>query len=109
MPTSAQRTLRSSNASSYVRFHWKHSFVCKLLVHSPRTKSHPHSETDAILGDVRLNGVQLRGTSSGEKSSLKVANVFVMIVADPNTSWLKEHVEFDHHGFVETGRRDWGL
>jgi thioredoxin reductase (NADPH) len=74
---------------------------------SSRIKLHLHSEIDAILGDDRLQAIQLRDRLSGARSIFEVANVFVMIGADPNTSWLKERLELDHNGFVETGRAEW--
>jgi len=82
-------------------------YLVKRIGCSPRIKLHLDSEIDAILGDDRLHAVQVRNRSSGARSVFRVANVFVMIGADPNTSWLKQHLELDHNHFVETGRAAW--
>ena len=33
--------------------------------------------------------------------------MFVMIGADPNTAWLKKHLDLDRNGFVCTGGAEW--
>jgi thioredoxin reductase (NADPH) len=83
------------------------NYLVQRIVCSPRIKLHLHSEIDAILGDDRLHAVQVRHRSSGAKSGFKVTNIFVMIGADPNTNWLKEHLDLDHNDFVETGKAEW--
>ena len=84
-------------------------YLVQRIVCSPKIKLHLHSEIDAILGDDRLHAVQVRDRLSGARSVFRVANIFVMIGADPNTSWLKEHLDLDHNGFVETGRAEWEM
>jgi Pyridine nucleotide-disulphide oxidoreductase len=84
-------------------------YLVQRIVCSPRIKLHLHSEIDAILGDERLHAVQVRDRSLEARSVFKVTNIFVMIGADPNTSWLKKHVDLDHNGFVETGRAEWEM
>ena len=51
--------------------------------------------------------ITLRNQSSGEKQELRVSNLFVMIGADPNTSWLRGHLELDHNGFIKIGGAPW--
>jgi thioredoxin reductase (NADPH) len=83
-------------------------YLVKRIVCCPRIRVHLNSEIDAIKGDERLQGVQIRNRSTGEKRGLSSSNLFVMIGADPNTSWLKEHVDLDQNGFVQTGKVGWG-
>ncbi|NYF90166.1 FAD-dependent oxidoreductase [Tunturiibacter empetritectus] len=84
-------------------------YLVQRIVCSPKIKLHLHSEIDAILGGDQLHSVQVRDRSSGGRSVFKVANIFVMIGAHPNTSWLKEHLDLDHNGFIETGRAEWKM
>jgi thioredoxin reductase (NADPH) len=39
----------------------------------------------------------------GSKTTKRIEDLFVMIGAQPNTSWLKGIVALDEKGFVETG------
>jgi thioredoxin reductase (NADPH) len=62
---------------------------------------HPHTELVALQGDDRLRTVVWRGPGGVEERPL--GHVFVMIGAQPNTSWLDGCVALDAKGFVKTG------
>lgn len=55
-----------------------------------------------LLGDERLEAVVLTG-GDGEEERVETPAVFVMIGAEPRTSWLGERLALDRDGFVLTG------
>jgi thioredoxin reductase (NADPH) len=65
---------------------------------------HPHTEITALEGDERLRKVTWTNRKSGARETHDVANIFVMIGAEPNTEWLNGCLELDGKGFVRTGR-----
>ena len=54
-------------------------------------------------GDRRLEGLEVRDVVSGERSMLSVAAVFILIGAEPRTSWLPDAVLRDRWGSILTG------
>lgn len=64
---------------------------------------HPQCEITELAGEEHLREVTWTNRSTGEKTTLPVANVFVMIGADPCTEWLDGCVQLDEKGFVVTG------
>jgi len=54
-------------------------------------------------GDGRLERLQVRQLSTGDETELAADAVFVMIGAQPHTSWLPAEVRRDQRGFVECG------
>jgi thioredoxin reductase (NADPH) len=80
-----------------------------------RIRSSPHiilytrSEITALAGDSLLREVTWLNRETGEASTHRIGNVFVMIGAEPNTEWLKGCLALDGKGFVKTGYGDDGL
>ena len=70
---------------------------------------HPHirvsarTEVTGLVGDQKLEGVDLRDNASQEASTLPVCGLFVFIGADPCTGWLDGQLAEDGHGFLLTG------
>jgi protein gp37 len=62
---------------------------------------HPHTELVSLDGDDRLRSVTWRGPKGMETHPL--AHVFLMIGAEPNSTWLGDCVALDDKGFVKTG------
>ena len=54
-------------------------------------------------GDRRLEGLEVRDVGSGVRSMLSVAAVFILIGAEPRTSWLPDAVLRDRWGSILTG------
>ncbi|MDQ3104859.1 MAG: FAD-dependent oxidoreductase [Actinomycetota bacterium] len=54
-------------------------------------------------GDGRLEQLQVRHRPTGQTSELATDAVFVMIGAQPHTSWLPDEVRRDRGGFIECG------
>lgn len=55
-----------------------------------------------LLGDKRLLGVEVKNLKTGETSEKKFDGLFVAIGHDPNTKFLKGHVDLDEAGHVKT-------
>ncbi|BDU21867.1 FAD-dependent oxidoreductase [Dyella sp. GSA-30] len=64
-----------------------------------------HTETDIVAfdGNDRLRGVSWKHRPSGKLVTRPVANVFVMVGAEPNTDWLGGCLQLDAKGFICTG------
>ena len=55
-------------------------------------------------GEGRLERLVLKDSASGLTKTVPAAGLFVLIGAEPHTSWLPEKVERDDRGYVVTGR-----
>lgn len=64
---------------------------------------HLDAEVIALHGDDGLDGVTCRNRITGEETRFASRHLFVMIGADPNTSWLNGCLALDQKGFVRTG------
>jgi thioredoxin reductase (NADPH) len=64
---------------------------------------HPFTEITALYGDNHLDRVTWHNNRDGTSETRAIANIFVMIGAIPNTSWLQGCVLLDQQGFVCTG------
>jgi thioredoxin reductase (NADPH) len=54
-------------------------------------------------GDGRLEDLVLRDSATGEIRVIPAAALFILIGAQPHTSWLPEIIQRDPHGFILTG------
>jgi thioredoxin reductase (NADPH) len=54
-------------------------------------------------GGPHLERVRWRNDATGDEETREIRHVFLMIGADPNTSWLANCVALDDKGFVKTG------
>ena len=61
------------------------------------------TEIRKMLGDQRLEEVELENTKTGERRTVKTPAVFSMIGARPCTEWLPTEIERDEKGFIKTG------
>jgi thioredoxin reductase (NADPH) len=69
----------------------------------PNISVRPHTEVTALLGQDRLDGVELVDSESGQTSTLTVSGLFVFIGAQPATQWLDGQLALDAKGFLLTG------
>lgn len=69
---------------------------------SSRIAIHAETEISGLVGDATLSCVEWMHGTTGERVQLKAENVFVMIGAQPNTSWLRGTIALDDRGFVLT-------
>ncbi len=53
-----------------------------------------------VLGDDVITGIRLRDTVTGEESEVAVGGMFVAIGHDPNTAFLRGHLDLKDSGYV---------
>ena len=56
-----------------------------------------------VQGDAQLKIVVTKNLDSGDRVHVAARGLFVMIGAEPHTSWLGGSIERDAHGFILTG------
>jgi thioredoxin reductase (NADPH) len=79
------------------------TYLAQRLTHHERVTVHPRSELSAVHGTSRLSALNWRDHVLGRDVRLDAAGLFLMIGADPSTTWLHEvGVELDAKGFVVT-------
>jgi thioredoxin reductase (NADPH) len=66
------------------------NYLAQRLLHHERVTVHPRSELCAVQGTSRLSAVTWRDHALGRDVRLDAAAVFLMIGADPGTTWLHE-------------------
>jgi thioredoxin reductase (NADPH) len=79
-------------------------YLVQRILSSPRITLHTHTAITALAGERYLSQVTWLDRGSGETSVHAIANIFVMIGAEPNTEWLRGCLDLDARGFVVTGR-----
>ena len=62
------------------------------------------AEICRMLGDQRLEAVEIKNSRTGETHTVQTSAVFTFIGAIPCTEWLPAQIETDPKGFVKTGR-----
>ena len=62
------------------------------------------AEITRMLGDHRLEAVDIKNLRTGETRTVQTPAVFTFIGAIPCTAWLPPEIETDSKGFVKTGR-----
>jgi thioredoxin reductase (NADPH) len=79
------------------------AYLAQRLTHHERVTVHPRSELSAANGTSRLSALNWRDHVLGRDVRLDAAGLFLMVGADPSTTWLHEAgVELDAKGFVVT-------
>jgi thioredoxin reductase (NADPH) len=79
------------------------TYLAQRLTHHERVTVHPRSELSAVHGTGRLSALNWRDHILERDVRLDAAGLFLMIGADPSTTWLHEMgVELDAKGFVIT-------
>ena len=63
----------------------------------------PHTQVTALIGQNRLESLEVFDSSRQESSVLAVSGLFVFIGAQPATQWLDGQLAQDSHGFLLTG------
>lgn len=63
---------------------------------------YPYVEVVSLEGTNHLSHVTWQSRGTGEKTRLEAEHLFVMIGAEPCTSWLRGCVDLDANGFVRT-------
>ena len=61
-----------------------------------------NAEVEEILGDVKVEGLRLRNTVSGETWEVEADGLFVAIGHDPNTGLFRDQLDHDDGGYLVT-------
>lgn len=77
-------------------------YLIDRLHHAANVSIETGSQVVELSGDDRLRTVRIRD-AEGRVSKRPLGGLFVMIGADPCTSWLKDVVRLDDRGFILTG------
>ncbi|GAB3139651.1 thioredoxin-disulfide reductase [Amycolatopsis sp. NPDC004378] len=64
-----------------------------------------NSQITGVLGDGKVEGLQLKDTKDGSESTLDVSGFFVAIGHDPRSQLVKGQVDLDEDGYVITKGR----
>ena len=79
------------------------AYLAQRLLHHDRVTVHPRAELTAVHGDDRLSALTWRDHARDRDERIDAAGLFLMIGADPCTTWLDEvGVDLDAKGFVVT-------
>ncbi|HUN25669.1 MAG TPA: FAD-dependent oxidoreductase [Steroidobacteraceae bacterium] len=84
-------------------------YLVQRIGSSPKATVHPFSEIARLEGEQFLTAVGWSDRNTGATVTRPIANLFVMIGAEPNTEWLNGCLRLDPKGFVVTGRDESGL
>jgi thioredoxin reductase (NADPH) len=79
------------------------SYLCDEIDAADNVAVRHRVEVVAAEGDEQLERLTLRDTDSGERSVVPAGGLFILIGAQPHTSWLPEEIERDRYGYVLTG------
>lgn len=79
-------------------------YLVQRISGSSKVTVHPFSAVTGLEGDRLLYRVSWTDQRSGTTETRPVANLFVMIGAEPNTEWLGGCLALDAKGFIRTGR-----
>jgi thioredoxin reductase (NADPH) len=79
------------------------NYLAQRLVHHERVTVHPRSQLSGVHGTSRLSALTWRDHVLSRDVRLDAAGLFLMIGADPCTTWLQEAgIELDAKGFAVT-------
>jgi thioredoxin reductase (NADPH) len=72
----------------------------------PRIRIWRTSEVAELIGEEKLEAVTIRDLSTGDRDRVPAGALFVLIGAEPHTSWLQGQVPLDEKGYVLTGNAE---
>lgn len=73
-----------------------------------KVRAHPKIElvldsvVEEILGDQTVKGVRVKNLKTGEIRKLDVSGAFIFVGSQPNTYFVKQHLEHDDSGYIIT-------
>ncbi len=72
---------------------------------NPKIKFQWNSVSEHIIGENKVEGLEIKNVKTGEKKVLKVDGVFVAIGTVPNSKLVANIVELDEKGFIKTDQK----
>jgi thioredoxin reductase (NADPH) len=78
-------------------------YLIEQIEKTPNIHVEFNSMIAAVHGEVRLEAVSVRCSTSGETNKVTACSLFIFIGAQPQTEWLGSIVERDPKGFILSG------
>jgi thioredoxin reductase (NADPH) len=89
------------------------SYLIHEINESENIEVRAHTEVTGCAGDGSLDAIELRDCRTGRAETVPAAALFLMIGAQPHTSWLPDTICRDTRGYLLTGsdlpEGDWPL
>lgn len=76
-------------------------YLIRRIEESPNITLHTRTQLVELAGEPRLQRVTWE--CNGERRTVNIGSVFLMMGAAPNTAWLRGCIALDEKGFVRTG------
>jgi thioredoxin reductase (NADPH) len=67
---------------------------------NPKIELHPNTTVEEVLGDVKVEGLRLRDTTSGEVRDVPMEGLFIAIGYRPNTAVFRDWLDVDEMGYL---------
>jgi thioredoxin reductase (NADPH) len=67
---------------------------------NPKIELHPNTTVEEVLGDVKVEGLRLRDTATGEQREVPMEGLFIAIGYRPNTEIFREWLDVDEKGYL---------
>jgi thioredoxin reductase (NADPH) len=93
-------------ASEVVLIHRRDEFRGSRIMQN-RALTHPkvsvewNTQVTDVLGEDKIEGLELTDTASGEKREMPIEGLFIAIGHKPNTDVFKSHLDIDDKGYLE--------
>ncbi len=71
---------------------------------NPKIEFQWNSVSEHVIGENKVEGLEVKNVKTGEKTVLKVDGIFVAIGTVPNSEIVKDIVEVDERGFIKTNQ-----
>jgi thioredoxin reductase (NADPH) len=72
---------------------------------NPKIRFVLDSEVEEIVGENAVTGIRVKNVRSGETQTIACEGVFIAIGHEPNTRFLKGHVQLDEKGYIVMPKR----
>src|SRR4051812_9710225 len=78
-------------------------YLIRRIEETPTIVLLPYTQIVAVEGGDHLEFARWQNNQTGQTEEHEIRHLFVMMGADPNTSWLDGCVALDNNGFIKTG------
>src|SRR5687767_4389243 len=69
---------------------------------TPNIKVYWNTETEQVLGEIKVEGVRIRNVKSGDTQDIPISGFFVAIGHQPNSEIFKGWLDMDEAGYIKT-------
>jgi thioredoxin reductase (NADPH) len=78
-------------------------YLIRRIEETPTIVLRPYTQIVAVEGGNHIEFVRWQNNQTGQTEEHDIRYLFVMMGADPNTSWLDGCIALDNNGFIKTG------